>query len=202
VCGGFRKGSCSADNLDRDGDPKKSRPDPDAGTLTMQRPVLAAGLVLLILIAAGAFGGVSLLGQISSLRAELANTRRELAGAKDRIARLERRLDTTAAPPSDSLQSRMRLNDGMRQEGPLELSREEIQLVRDYIKMPPAPPGAAATIAIGAAVPDAILLPLPQQISEKFPRLIGARFATDRNGAIVLVRRGSRLADAVIAPQQ
>ena len=172
----------------------------------MQRPMLAAGLVLfIILITAGAFGGVSLLGQISGLKAELANTRRELTGAKDRIARLERRLDT----PSDSLQSRMRLNDGaagMRQDAPgsapLELSREEVQLVRDYIKMPPAPPGAAARIAIGAAVPDAILLPLPQQISDKFPRLIGARFATDRNGAIVIVRRGSRVADAVIAPQQ
>ena len=167
----------------------------------MQRPVLAAGLVLLILVAVGAFGGVSLLGQINGLKAELANARRELTGAKDRITRLERRLDA----PSDSLQSRMRLNEGTapaRQEAPLELSREEVQLVRDYIKMPPAPPGAAATIAIGAAVPDAILLPLPQQISDKFPRLIGARFATDRNGAIVIVRRGSRVADVVIAPQQ
>jgi len=171
----------------------------------MQRSMRAASLVLLVaLLAVAVFGGVSLLGQIQGLKTELANTRRELTGAKDRIARLERRLDTTA-PPSDSLQSRMRLNDGaaaMRQEAPLELSREEIQLMRDYIKMPPAPPGAAATIAIGAVVPDAILLPLPQQISDKFPRLIGARFATDRNGAIVIVRRGSRLADTVIAPQQ
>jgi hypothetical protein len=30
---------------------------------------------------------------------------------------------------------------------------------------------------------------------------LGARFATDRNGAIVIVRRGSRVVDAVITPQ-
>ena len=154
--------------------------------------------VLVILVAATVFGGVILLGQINSLKSELANARRELVGAKDRIARLERRLDTMAQPadpPSRPVRGREAADAA-----PLELSREETQLVRDYIKVPPAPPGAAATIALGAMVPEAMLAPLPQQISEKFPRLLGARFTTDRNGAIIIVRRGSRSADAVIMP--
>ena len=168
----------------------------------MQRTLLAASLILLIvLVGGGVFAAVSLLGQIRGLKVELSNTRRELNGAKDRIVRLERRLDT--ASQSDTLMNRMRLSDNppARQESALVLMREEIQLIRDYIKMPPAPPGTSATIAVGAVVAEASLLPLPQQISDKFPRLIGARFATDRNGAIVIVRHGSRTADAVIAPQ-
>ena len=72
--------------------------------------------------------------------------------------------------------------------------------MRDYIKVPPAPPGTAPTIKIGAVVPPAALVPLPQQIGEKVPKLIDARFTTDRNGAIVIVRSGSRHADAVINP--
>ena len=83
---------------------------------------------------------------------------------------------------------------------PLELTREEVQLVRDYIKVPPAPPGTAATIQLGGVVPAATLVPLPQQIGGKCPRLIGARFTTDRNGAIVIVGRGSRHVDAIVAP--
>ena len=165
----------------------------------------AANLAVLItLIAAAALGGVSLLGQINSLKTELANSRRELTGAKDRIARLERRLDGMTSPldaqqPRPARDGAARAHDAAGST-PMELGREEIQLLRDYIKTPPAPPGAVPTISVGAAVPDALLLPLPPQISDKFPRLSGARFATDRNGAIIIVRRGSRFADAIITP--
>jgi hypothetical protein len=82
----------------------------------------------------------------------------------------------------------------------LELSYNDAQLLRSYIKVPPSPRGTPPTIRPGALVPDAVLLPVPPQISEKIPILQGARFTTDRNGAIILVREGSRRADAVIAP--
>jgi hypothetical protein len=173
----------------------------------MKRPALVTGVMLLAMSAAGAFGAVTVYGQIKGLKAELASARRELAGAKDRLARLERRLDT-AAPQSAQPQGNLGRPDGagsVRIDAPapglLELSREEVQLVRDYIKLPPAPPGAVQTMALGAPVPDTMLMPLPSQITDKFPRLLGARFATDRNGAIVIVRRGSRSADAVISRQ-
>ncbi len=174
----------------------------------MKRPALVTGVMLLLISAAGAFGAVTVYGQIKGLKAELASARRDLAGAKDRLARLERRLDT-AAPQSAQPQGHLgRPPDGVggvRIDAPaaglLDLSREEVQLVRDYIKLPPAPPGAVQTMALGAPLPDTMLMPLPSQITDKFPRLIGARFATDRNGAIVIVRRGSRSADAVITRQ-
>jgi hypothetical protein len=170
----------------------------------MKRPVLVTGVMLLLIVAAGAFGAVTVYGQIKGLKAELASARRELAGAKDRLSRLERRVDT-AGPQSAQPQGNLGRPDGVGSvradasaAGPLELSREEVQLVRDYIKLPPAPPGSVQTMALGAPVPDTMLMPLPSPITDKFPRLLGARFATDRNGAIVIVRRGSRSADAVI----
>jgi len=143
-------------------------------------------------------GAAFLVTQISGLRSELSSVRRELAGAKDRLARLERKAEEQPFAQRFNDVAQKQADD--RPRVPLELSREEVQLVRDYIKVPPAPPGTAGTIQLGAVVPPAALVPLPQQIGDKFARLIGARFTTDRNGAIVIVGRGSRHADAIIAP--
>ena len=159
-----------------------------------------AGLVaaICIVVFLGGAGTVFLIAQISNLKNELSGVRRELIGARDRIARLEGKVEESV-----SLQRQNELapkkTDG-RQRAPLELSREEVQLVKDYIKVPPAPPGTSPTIQIGAVVPPGLLVPLPPQIGEKYPRLIGSRFMTDRNGAIVIVTRGSRHADAIVAP--
>jgi hypothetical protein len=121
-----------------------------------------------------------------------------MTAAKDRITRLERKSEEPLI--SQSFNELAQKQGDVRQRAALELSREEAQLVRDYIKVPPAPPGTAPTIQIGAVVPPAMLMPLPQQVVDKAPKLVGARFATDRNGAIVIVRSGSRQADAVINP--
>lgn len=156
--------------------------------------LVAAACALVFLAGAGV---TFLIAQISGLRSELASVRGELASAKDRIARMERRVEEPSiAQRFTDLQKQPEERPRM----PLELTREEVQLVRDYIKVPPAPPGTAATIQLGGVVPAATLVPLPQQIGEKFPRLIGARFTTDRNGAIVIVGRGSRHVDAIVAP--
>ena len=85
-------------------------------------------------------------------------------------------------------------------DAPLDLSSAELHLLREYIKVPPAPAGATATIALGAGVDEQRLLPLPAPIGDKAPALIGARFTTDRNGAIIIVRRGSSRVNAVVSP--
>jgi len=143
-------------------------------------------------------GAAFLFAQVNGLRNELTGVRRELTGAKDRIARLERKGEEPLIAQSFNELAQKQVD--VRQRAALELSREEAQLVRDYIKVPPAPPGTAPTIQIGAVVPPAALAPLPPQVSEKVSKLIGARFTTDRNGAIVIVGRGSRQADAIVGP--
>lgn len=162
-----------------------------------------AFLSIVSIVVAG--GGAAFVAQLNSLKAELASVRREFAAAKDKVDRLERQINEALA--ANRLQMRPdRVGDGASRitedagSRSLELSREEIQLLRDYIKVPPAPPGVTSTITVGAAVATGMLMPLPSQITDKVPRLTGASFMTDRNGAIVIVRRGSRQADAVINP--
>jgi len=150
-----------------------------------------------IVVSLGGVGTVFLIAQISNLKNELSGVRRELIGARDRIARLEGKVEETVSLQRNDLAPK-KMDD--RQRAPLELSREEVQLVKDYIKVPPAPPGTSPAIQIGAVVPPGLLVPLPPQIGEKYPRLIGSRYTTDRNGAIVIVTRGSRHADAIVGP--
>ena len=81
----------------------------------------------------------------------------------------------------------------------LNLSREEIQLIRDYIKPAPSAGTGAPAINVGDPVGGA-MIPLPSPLTEKVPRLVGARFTT-RNGAIIISKKNSRRADAVLAPE-
>ena len=76
------------------------------------------------------------------------------------------------------------------------LSREEIQLIRDYIKPAPGAGSAIEPIKVGDPVIGETI-PFPSPITEKVRKLLGARF-TIRNGVIVITRNGSNRADAVI----
>jgi len=80
----------------------------------------------------------------------------------------------------------------------LNLSSEEIQLVKVYIRPAPSTGAPADAIKVGDIV-DGATIPLPSPLTEKIPKLLGARFAI-RNGAIIIVRKDSRQADAVLAP--
>jgi hypothetical protein len=180
--------------------PDRVPPDGQSTPRSGRRARAATFALLSVVTIVIASGGVMVVAQLNSLKTELASTRREIAVAKDKIDRLERRIDETAAAaarPQTRPERAATAGGGTRA---LELTREEIQLVRDYIKVPPAPAGVMATIAVGTPVPAGVLSPLPSQITEKMPKLIGASFMTDRNGAIVIVRRGSTEADLVINP--
>ena len=111
-----------------------------------------AGLVaaIYIVVFLGGVGTVFLIAQISNLKNELSGVRRELIGARDRIARLEEKVAESVSLQPNELAPK-KTDD--RQRAPLELSREEVQLVKDYIKVPPAPPGTSPAIQIGAVVP-------------------------------------------------
>jgi len=71
-------------------------------------------------------------------------------------------------------------------------------LIREYIKPAPSAGTAAPAINVGDSVSGA-MIPLPSQLTEKVPKLLGAKFMT-RNGTIIIAKRDSRQADAVLAP--
>jgi hypothetical protein len=160
---------------------------------------LALALAVACVVAAIAFG------QIQSLKSDISAQRRELLFFKERVARLEK--IEKEKPDSDQQEEAQNKPDAEKNkpaeetrtgEAGLNLSRDEIQLVRDYIKLAPSGITTAASINVGDPI-DGAMIPLPPPLTEKVPRLLGARFIT-RNGAIIIVKRGSRQADAVLAP--
>jgi hypothetical protein len=84
---------------------------------------------------------------------------------------------------------------------PLVLSDDQMQLIRDHIKMPPAPSGAPPTISVGDVLPPAKLIPVPRSLSDKIPTLVGARFTTDKNNAIIIARGADNRVDLVVPPK-
>ena len=159
---------------------------------------LSLVLVIACVVIAIAFG------QIQSLKSEIAALRRELLPAKERITRLEliekakRDLeqDEEAQKKSDTDKSKL-TGEGTDQTA-LNLSREEIQLIKEYIKPAPAAGSASPAINVGDPVSGA-MIPLPSPLTEKVPKLLGGKFTT-RDGAIIIVKRASRQVDAVLAP--
>jgi hypothetical protein len=160
---------------------------------------LSLALVIACIVAAIAFG------QIQSLKSDVAALRRELLPVKERVTRLEqaekekRDLDQQEEAQNKSGAEKNNAGGENRtNQAGLNLSREEIQLIRDYIKPTPTTGAAAPAINVGDRVEGA-MIPLPSPLTEKVPKLVGGKF-TIRNGAIIIVKRDSRQADAVLAP--
>jgi hypothetical protein len=161
--------------------------------------ILSLVFVIACVVAAIAFG------QIQSLKSDIAALRRELLPVKERVTRLEqaekekRDLDPQEEAQNKSAAEKNNAGGENRtNQAGLNLSREEIQLVRDYIKPTPTTGAPAPAINVGDTVVGA-MIPLPSPLTEKVPKLLGAKFTT-RNGSIIIVRRDSRQADAVLGP--
>jgi hypothetical protein len=161
--------------------------------------VLSLVFVIACVVAAIAFG------QIQSLKSDVAALRRELLPVKERVTRLEqaekekRDLDQQEEAQIKSAAEKNNAGGENRtNQAGLNLSREEIQLIRDYIKPTPTTGAAAPAINVGDTVVGA-MIPLPSPLTDKVPKLLGAKFTT-RNGSIIIVRRDSRQADAVLGP--
>jgi cell division protein FtsB len=175
----------------------------DAGAERRVRDATGAVLALISLLAIVACVGAAIaLTQTRSLKSEVAALHRELAPLKERVAQLdqaekERRQAEQQQDAKDksAIERSNRLGEA---QAALNLSSEEVQLVRVYIRPAPSTGAPADTIKVGDIVGGA-MIPLPSALTEKIPKLLGARFAI-RNGAIIIVRKDSRQADAVLGP--
>ena len=161
--------------------------------------ILSLTSVVACVVAAIAFA------QIRSFKSEVAALHREFLADKERIAVLEM-IEKTKSNQEGEVQTKPVAKNvvesgkqGSLDQTALGLSREEIQLIRDYIKLAPSADTAAPAINVGDPVGGATI-PLPSPITEKIPKLLGARFTT-RNGAIIIIKRDSHKADAVLPSQ-
>jgi hypothetical protein len=165
----------------------------------------AAFALLSLLVVVTCIGAAIALGQIKSLKSDIAVLHREVFSLKERLAKSEQvekarrdleqqeeikgRSDTQTNKSGGEIRS---------DQTALNLSREEIQLIREYIKPTPSAGAAAPAINVGDPV-EGGMIPLPSQLTDKVPKLVGGKFSI-RNGAIIIVKRDSRQADAVLAP--
>jgi len=157
--------------------------------------------LLVILICAGT---VIALTQIRSLKTEVATLHRELSLLKERTARMVDEIANRDANQQKEATNKSSVEksgvgpDGRTDQATLNLTQEEVGLIRDFIKPAPVAGTPAPAINVGDTV-DVATIPLPSQLMEKIPKLLGARFTT-RNGSIIILKRDSRKADAVFPP--
>jgi len=158
--------------------------------------------LLAIVICAGA---VFALTQIRSLKSEIATLQRELSPLKERVAKADladKAKEYANQQREAQLKSAVEKNrarpDPRTDQAGLNLTADEVRLIRDFIKPAPAAGTPAPTINVGDTVSIGTI-PLPSQLMEKVPKLLGARFTT-RNGSIIILRRDSRQADVVLPP--
>jgi hypothetical protein len=166
----------------------------------------AAFALLSLAVVVTCVGAAIALGQIKSLKSEIAMLQREVLPLRERLAKVEQTekakldLDQQEGGQNKSGAEKKRAGgEAPTDQTALNLSREEIQLIRDYIKPAPSAGTTAPAINVGDPVGGA-MIPLPSPLTEKVPKLLGARFTT-RNGAIIIVKRDSRQADAVLPSQ-
>jgi len=120
----------------------------------------------------------------------------EIIALKLHVARLDQIASANEARDKPGSETPKPLAESRPEQASLNLSREEIQLVRDYIKPPPVA-GSGEPIKVGDPLMGGTS-PFPSLITDKVRKLLGARFNI-RNGIIVITLNGTR-ADAVIGP--
>jgi hypothetical protein len=163
--------------------------------------ILTVFVLLAIIICAGTVIAVN---QIRSLKSEITSLERQLVSLKKQAANAEQQEKRNSADERDAaLKAAATDQSKPTDEGPsrstnLILSPDEMRLIREYIK--PAPFGGPTARPINVGDPVTIgTIPLPSPLTDKIPKLLGARF-TIHNGSIILVKRDSRQADAVLGP--
>ena len=141
-------------------------------------------------------GAVVALTQIKCLQTEIASLKRELLPLRERLASFDQAEKAKEADIKAAAEKGKALAQNLSQQAPLTFSREEVQLIREYIKPAPFAGPAAPAVSVGDPVPGSTI-PFPSPLTDKVPKLLGARFAI-RDGVILIVRKDSRQVDAVL----
>jgi hypothetical protein len=178
------------------------RPEMTGAATPRRKGALIVTGIVLAAVATFSLGAVIFI-QINTLKIEVASLKRELAGTTGKLTRLEANVVAARSHPNeikDGADARVLTSAGSIPRAPLVLTHDEVQLILAVIKVPPPPPGAAPKINVGDLLPDTVLAPLPEPITRKVPKLLGAKFAIDRNRAIVVVAPDTNRVEIIINP--
>jgi hypothetical protein len=138
---------------------------------------------------------LSLFLQVQRMQSEMARSRSSLSDAKAQLSQLESAVQNLMQERSPQKAARAAAPP----QAALVLTKDEKATIRQFIRV--LPPGGQAKIHAGDEVSSAASAPVPDALVEKMPKLRGARFLIDQNGAIVLLGEGSNRADAIVSPR-
>jgi hypothetical protein len=161
--------------------------------------VLSLLATLVIIICAGTFIAVN---QIKSLKSEISTLEKKLVSLKKQSDSDQQRITSSADQKNPSSLASTEKGRPAAENRPassaLTLSPDEIRQVREYIKPAPFTTAVAKPISVGDPVTTGTI-PLPSSLTDKIPKLLGARF-TIYDGTIIILKRDSHQADAVLGP--
>lgn len=173
-----------------------ARTNAAAGTASERKMLGGAAIILFALLGiAATVAGAIALSQMRSFHSENTVLQREISKLKEQVVKVEQSVKAKGdlRPAETQVQPAV---ENRADQTALNLSRDEVLLIRDYIK--PVRPTSTAQPAINVGDPiNAATIPLPSPLVDKIPKLIGARF-TIQNGAIVILKKDSRRADVVL----
>jgi hypothetical protein len=149
------------------------------------------------------FGLLAICGTIIALLfLQIKDMKVEMTGIKQRLAATEAHLGRFEKTAQQQLVKESNIFDGPPRRIPIELGNDDMKAIRASIRVLPSKPGAAQQkTRVGDKISDARSAPVPESLVTQMPKLRGAKFFVDQNGAIIIIGEGSNRVDAVIEPQ-
>jgi hypothetical protein len=138
----------------------------------------------------------TLFTQVREMQADIGSLKLRLAGVDSHVSRLE-----LTAQQKIVKEAKIAETPPPPRRVPINLTNDDVKLIRSSIKVLPSQPGAQPKVQLGQEVSAISTVPIPGSVVGQIPKLRGARFLVDDNGAIIIVAEGSNRADVVIEPQ-
>ena len=132
--------------------------------------------------------------QIKDMKVEMARWKQHLAATESHLSKVEKNAE-------EQVVKEPKILDALARHTPITLGNDDMKAIRAFIKVLPSKTGSQQKIHVGDKILDIRSAPVPEPLVNKLPKLRGATFFVDENGAIIIVGEGSKRADAVIEPQ-
>ena len=137
--------------------------------------------------------------QIRDMKAKIEQSEIELATNKAHLNRVEKLAQQAVATQQTSIKEPTPERKAQPPHLPLSFSEADIKIIRQYIKVLPPKPGSPQKIHIGDEIKDLAVAPVSESLIGQLPKLRGARFSIDQDGAIIIIGEGSNQVDAVLS---
>jgi hypothetical protein len=137
--------------------------------------------------------------QIRDMKAKIEQSEIELATNRAHLNRVEKLVQQNIATQQTIVKEPTPAKKAQPPHLPLSFSEADIKIIRQYIKVLPPKPGSPQKIHIGDEIKDLAVAPVSESLIGQLPKLRGARFSIDQDGAIIIIGEGSNQVDAVLS---